>query len=603
MIKRDDGAAASDPASPDPARGCLRAGPWLVAAASLVAFLPALLGDFLDWDDPGLLTENPAYRGLGPHQLGWMATATLLGHWMPLTWVSFGLDYLVWGLRPFGYHLTSVLLHAANAALVCQFAARLLARAVPAAPAGARMTGAVAAGLTFAIHPLRAESVAWLAERGTLVAALFLLVALQAHLTAIAEPERVRARWWRVASVAAYALALTGKGIVMTVPLVLVLLDVYPLRRLPPDPRHWGGGPARALWWERLPYLALGLLGALIAYRAKEAATPVAVLDPAAWLGKLAYGLWFGIYRTLVPVDLSPLYELPTRIYPLAAPFLTAGLAVIALTVGLVLLRRRWPAGLAAWTYYVIAMIPVTAVAHSGLQLTADRYTYLAGLGWALLAGGGVMTLAGARRGPALALLVAGGLALGTLTWRQAGVWHDSERLWRHAVAATPDCSVCFAQLGNQALRRGDAATALAHYRRADTLRPDRMRMRAGMGEALLRLGRLQEAADQFRRFLVQNPSALPARINLASTLLSLGRPGEAAEALAGALQAAPAGDLARAFGDLARRYPDAAIPALGLVQAHAALGQREAARAAHAHLRELDPALAAATARLVADP
>jgi tetratricopeptide (TPR) repeat protein len=532
-----------------------------------------------------------------------MATATVIGHWMPLTWLSFGLDYVVWGLRPFGYHLTSVLLHAANAALVCQLAARLLARAAPAAPAGARGAGAVAAGLAFAIHPLRVESVAWLAERGTLVASLFLLLALQAHLTAIAAAARPRARWWRAASITAYALALTGKGIVMTAPLVLVLLDVYPLRRLPRDPRRWGDRSARVLWSEKLPYLVLGLLGALTAYRAKEAATPLTVLDPATWLGKLAYGLWFGVYRTLVPVDLSPLYELPQRIYPLAAPFLTAGLAVIAVTVALVLLRDRWPAGLAAWTYYVIAMIPVTAVAHSGFQLTADRYTYLAGLGWALLAGGGVMALARARRGLAVALVVAVALALGALTWRQAGVWHDSERLWRHAVAVTPDCSVCHAQLGNQALRRGDPATALAHYRRADALRPDRMRMRAGMGEALLRLGQVSEAADQFRRFLVQNPSALPARINWASALLTLGRPREAAEALAGALEAAPAADLARAFGDLARRHPDAAIPVLGLVQAHAALGQREAARAAHARLRALDPELAATVAGLVAAP
>lgn len=532
-----------------------------------------------------------------------MATSVVLGHWMPLTWLSFGLDYVVWGLRPFGYHLTSVLVHVANAALVCHLAARLLARAAPAAPAGAAALGAVGAALAFAIHPLRAESVAWLAERGTLVAALFLLVALETHLTAIAEPDRARARWWRAASVAAYALALLGKGIVMTAPLVLVLLDLYPLRRLPPDPRRWGDRPVRALWLEKLPYLVLGVLGGLIAYRAKTAATPVTMLDPAAWLGKLAYGLWFGVYRTLAPVGLSPLYELPERIYPLAAPFLTAGLAVVAVTVAVVLLRHRWPAGLCAWTYYLVAMIPVTAVAHSGFQLTADRYTYLAGLGWALLAGGGVRALAATRRGPAVALVVAGALLLGTLSWRQAGVWHDSERLWRHAVAMTPDCSVCFAQLGNQALRRGDPATAVAYYRRADALRPDRMRMRAGMGEALLRLGRLEEAADQFRRFLIQNPSALPARINWASALLTLGRPGEAATALAGALEAAPAAELLRAFGALARRHPDAAIPALGLVQAHAALGEVEAARAAHARLSALDPELAAAVAGLAPAP
>ena len=140
---------------------------WLVAVAvaSLVwiVFLPALRGGFLPWDDQSTLVTNRAWRGLGWPQLGWMLTSFHKGHWIPVTWLSFDADYLVWGMEPKGYHLTNVLLHAANAALVSLLATRLLAKT--GARGVARLLGAAAAALFFALHPLRVESVAWVTER------------------------------------------------------------------------------------------------------------------------------------------------------------------------------------------------------------------------------------------------------------------------------------------------------------------------------------------------------------------------------------------------------------------------------------------------------
>ena len=145
--------------------------PLVVAVVTGAVFAPALLNGFVDWDDNVNFLTNPHYRGLGAAQIRWMFASALSGHWIPLTWLTLGADYVVWGMNPFGYHLTSVVIHAANAVLLFLVAQRLLGRALPAAPDHAVRLGALAAALAWAVHPLRVESVAWITERRDVVRA------------------------------------------------------------------------------------------------------------------------------------------------------------------------------------------------------------------------------------------------------------------------------------------------------------------------------------------------------------------------------------------------------------------------------------------------
>jgi hypothetical protein len=569
----------------------------LLALLTLSAFAPALQGDFVNWDDRRLLVDNPAYRGLGGAQLRWMLTTPMLGHWAPLVWLSFGLDYVLYGMRPAGYHLTNVLLHAANVVVFYFVAARLL-QAATAWPETARRMGAAAAALFFALHPLRAESVAWVKDRGDVLAGLFFLLAVLGYLHA-AGSDGARRGWRLTGSLVAFALALAAKATVMPLPLVLVLLDVYPLRRI--RSARVGAIP-RQVWLEKVPYLALALVGAVVEYRAEEGGAQFSVLDGPGLAGMVVYSLWFYVYKTVLPVDLSPLYELPAWIDPREPRFLVAGLGAVGLAVAAWLGRRAWPAGLAAFGYYAVMLAPMAGIVHAGVQLTADRYSYLACLGWAVLLGSGVgwLVRAAARervRPAALGLGAVAALtvALGVLTWRQVSVWRDSGTLWRHAIAATPDCSLCYGQLATWHLEHGDAAGALAYFERAVTLRPDRTRMRAGLGEAFFALGRLPEAIPQYRLFLAQQPGALSIRLHLAQALVGIGRPREAVTELSRAMSHHGPAEVAAYYRRAVAARPDAPLPRAGLVQAYRALGRTELAREQYALLEALDPGLARA--------
>src|SRR5436189_5366354 len=209
--------------------------PVLIALVTFAAFLPTLQNQFVNWDDDDNFLGNPHYRGLAWTNLRWMWT-THLGHYIPLTWMTLGLDYLLWGMNPLGYHLTSLLLHAANAVVFFFIVRRILTLALPApSERGHALTASAGvAALVFAIHPLRVESVAWVTERRDVLSGLFYLLTILMYLRACERGERRRGWYWL--SVAAFVCALLSKSMVVNLPVVLLILDVYPLRRL--------GGPS-----------------------------------------------------------------------------------------------------------------------------------------------------------------------------------------------------------------------------------------------------------------------------------------------------------------------------------------------------------------------
>ena len=195
-----------------------------------------------------------------------MLSSTLLGHYVPVTWLSFALDYVLWGFRPFGFHLTNIVLHEITASLVCFLTTRLLARAT-AWPAATCAFGGVAAALPWGLHPLRVEAVSWATGRRDVLSAFLLCLALGAWLMAINREGSSRRRW-QSAAVAAYALALGAKSVVMMTPPAMVALDVYPLRRLPLDVRRWHAPTVRAVWLEKIPFAIMAVLAAATAIAA-----------------------------------------------------------------------------------------------------------------------------------------------------------------------------------------------------------------------------------------------------------------------------------------------------------------------------------------------
>lgn len=484
--------------------------PWLrtagvagaTAALTLTLFAPAVRDGFVDWDDNVNLLQNVHYRGLGVPELRWMFTASIVtGQWIPLTWLSLGLDYVLWGMRPLGYHLTNILLHAANAVVFFLLAQRLLGVAAPTLGARARDVGGVAAALFFALHPLRVESVAWVTERRDVLSGLFFLLAVLAYVRA-SEPGGGEHRFWRAASLGFYVLALAAKAVVVMLPLVLVVLDVYPLRRISGRWRSWLTPEAQRIWLEKVPYVVLALGASAVAVQALRVTPTLAPETYPFWARMLigAHSLCFYVWMTVVPLGLSPLYELPARVDPLDPLWLMSGLAVGGIAAGVWAMRRRWPAGLAACVVYAVLLLPVSGLIRTvGPQLVATRYSYLSCLSLALLIGAVVARAweageRGALRRPFVGVVVAGMaiwiIGLGGQTWGQAQVWRDTETLWRYALEVDPACARCHNNLGAWLADRGLLGEAIAHFRRAVALRPDHADVfRANLELALRRAG------------------------------------------------------------------------------------------------------------------
>jgi tetratricopeptide (TPR) repeat protein len=293
--------------------------------------------------------------------------------------------------------------------------------------------------------------------------------------------------------VALFAAAVLAKASALTLAGVLLVLDVYPLRRLG-GARGWGD---RRVWLEKLPFLALAAAAALVAFRA------LATLGNTPSLGELplslralvgVYGLAFYLLRTLLPLELSPLYQFPVGVTWLHFGIVIAGLAAAAAW-------RRWPAAAASWGVYVIVLLPVLRLVQGGPQVVADRYSYLACLPWALLAGAAAARpWQGARvLRVVMAMWIA---ALAALTWQQAGVWRDSVTLWSHAVAVNPESRAAHANLARAHAAEGRVAAAAAHYEETLRLSLNQAPYHAIIADLHERVGSDRGAARRFAEAL-----------------------------------------------------------------------------------------------------
>jgi Flp pilus assembly protein TadD len=525
----------------------------------LVVFGGALSGEILAWDDDTNFTANQSFRGLGGAQVRWAFTTFLLGVYQPLSWLLFELQYVLFDLRPFGYHLTSLLLHALDTALVYRLVERLLARSATAVPEGwpRRRRVALAVALLWCVHPLRAEVVSWLSCQPYLLCSAFALSATLAYLRAADSADG--AGRWRLASLALYLAALLAKAEAIMLPAALLCLDVYPLRRLGAG-RGWFRAPAaRRVWLEKIPFFALAAGFAVITLRARLSVQHVVPLEsagPGARIAHAAISVWFYLGKTVAPTSLSPYYPLPADLgQGLAAPtYAAAAVAAVAATVAIVLGARRWPALGAAWIAYLAFLLPHAGFVRIGAQLATDRYTYLSSVGFAAALAGGLASLAdvAARRvavpsrrralgravGAGVALL---GVLLAVGAAGQTSVWESSERLWSSAYARGGDRSGHIANnWGAVLIDKGRWAEAAEVLEQAVRLGPRNAKAHQNLSGALLRTGRTDAALEAARKVVELRPNAASAHLHLGIVLETRGDRAAAAGAVDRAAALAP---------------------------------------------------------------
>jgi tetratricopeptide (TPR) repeat protein len=494
----------------------------LLAAATFAAFAVVLRAGWILFDDPEYVSAQPRVgRGLRLDSALWFLFHPHAANWHPLTSWSHMLDVQLFGLHPAGHHATSLFLHVLNAVLLVLVLFRL--------------TGAwwrsVAVAALFALHPLRVESVAWVSERKDVLSGLFFVLALGAYGWWVERPGKAR----YAALMLALGLGLMSKPMLVTLPFVLLLLDVWPLGRLAGAGRSRAARvrvrPLKELISEKWPLFALAAGSALVTFvvqRRIGAMVPVEAMLPAQRVANAVLSYWRYVGKTLWPHDLSVYYPYSPVTNWAGAVVGAMGLAIV--TAACVFQVRKRPYLAVGWLWYLGILVPVIGLVQVGSQSYADRYTYLPVIGLTVMLVWLVGDLVARSRPGRIAAAVALMLALTLLsvaTARQAALWKNTRTLFTHTLAVTGDNPVAHQCLGCAYLQDGKVEPAIAELNEALRLSPNYQDAHHNLGRALVIAGRTEEAIAHFRAALTTTDKA-DIRHGLGDALDKLGRTDEA---------------------------------------------------------------------------
>ena len=546
------------------------AGVGLLLAATLAAFLPLLDNGFVNWDDQYALTGND--RLAAPGVLSWAFITTLMGHYQPLSWLAWSGVTSLFGVNPLAFHAASLLGHLVNTALVYLLSARLTGSS--GLEGGTRRIAAFAAAIVFAVHPMRVEVVAWASAFPYILSLTWLLATTLAYLRYCDSRAPAGRRAWFGLALGSYAIALLSRVTAIGFPLVLVVLDVYPLGRVGAGrrddrPRRHDGVRWLDSFVEKVPFALVALAAAFVESRSREMA-PLEEIGIGSRLTMAATAPLVYLGRTLLPVGRSPVDPLPIAPHTEWAP-LALGLAALGgLTFVCWTLRQKWPALPAAWTAYLVLLAPVMGLTPSGQTATADRYTYVPGIALSLLAGAAIVRIESLARLRRLSVVAIVGLAvvLGAATWRQTRWWHDSIALWTRAADLDPRNDIATFNLAIALDEAGRKEGAIGRYEQTLALIPDHeparralTSMRTERGLALTKGGRFAEAATDLRAALDARPDDLALANALAFALAQIDRTGEAVAVLKQSLARHPDNDeLAHNLARVLATAPDSAV-------------------------------------------
>lgn len=545
----------------------------LLVVAVLAVYWPVAGYDFVSYDDPTDVIANPLIRaGLTADGVVRAFSAPYGGFWIPVTWVSYMVDVEFFGMAPGGFHVTNLLIHAANGVLVLLVLWTIT---------GALWRSLLVAAL-FALHPLRVESVAWIAQRKDVLSAFFFLLALLAYGASVRRPGR---RLWKAAVPLVLLVGMMAKPVLVATPLLLLLLDYWPLGRMA-SPTGGGGrafvdpAVAKALLLEKIPVFVVAGAFVVVALAAHgdaiapmEAFPVVRRLEIAsvAYLSYLGRMVWpSGL--ALVTVDFRPVADL----WRLG----TAAVALTALSGVAVLSLRRQPFVAVGWCWYAVALLQMSGLMPSGVWSTADRFSYLPQIGICVLVAWALAAIP-VERPPGRVTVVAtaaGALvALAAVSSVQLGHWRDTFSLFSRTLAVKPDEFMGHLRIGEELLKRGDLAGAETHLRRSLAAAPRNPFAHAALGMVLWRRGDVPNAVVHFEQAAELNPADAEARFNLGTALAALGRTEEAVIR----------------FQEALRDKPDDLAIRVNLGIALFGLGRLAEARAEFERGREIDPGFA----------
>lgn len=532
---------------------------WLVSAAlvAITAYVYWLTPGFpfVNIDDQVYLMSRPhLWEGLTVENVRWAFTTTYFMNWHPLTWISYLTDMELFGKEhPGGFHVTNVLFHTMNALLVFSLFRRMT---------GEFWKSAFVAAV-FAVHPLRVESVAWVSERKDVLSTFFGLLAMTAYVR-YAQHE---GRKWFWGACGAFACSLMSKQTLVTLPFVLLLLDVWPLGRFksaassdtsapaPPSvaPRKlkpanhpaspWQGGARLVL--EKWPFFVLTVAGCWVAVIAQHQAHVIASLDNLT-LGQrfqnvvVVYGLY--LLKTIWPSGLVVFYPFPPDGIP-ASEVVISGTVLIAITALAVRFRRGHPYFLIGWLWYLGTFVPVIGIVQIGLQRMADRYTYVPTIGLAMAAAWLAPALLPAgvwRRQVVPSVAIAVLLALMITARQQTTHWANSIALFEHTVDVNPSSAIAHFRFGRVLIQEQQVDRAIDHYQQAVRLDPKFDMAHFSLGVALTNQGRMDDAVHHFEAALLVNPAYAHAHYNLGIVLYQQNRVDEAQRHFREAIRLAP---------------------------------------------------------------
>lgn len=476
-------------------------------------FGQTLRHEFVNFDDDLYVTDNPHVReGFSADGVAWAFSARDASNWHPVTWLSHMLDCQWHGLSARGHHLTSVLLHAGVAMLLFLVLQQMTGDCWPSAFAAA----------VFAVHPLRVESVAWIAERKDVLSGLFFMLTLAAYVGYV----RCQASPWRLFRyllvVVLFALGLMAKPMLVTLPFALLLLDYWPLGRI----ADW----RRALL-EKIPLFAMSVAACAVTIWAQGETISLSGHVALPWRlanAVAAYADYLGQF--FFPVNLAALYPHPgdgLAIWKIAA---SAALLTV-ITGAVVVLRRRAPYLPVGWFWYVGMLVPVIGLVQVGRQAMADRYTYLPQIGLCVALAWGAKQLADSRVWLRPACGAAGAVVIAVFAacaWHQTAYWRNSESLWTHTIECTWQNPTAHYNLGIVRAGQRRIDEAIAEYEKAVNAAPDYAEARFNMAVLLNHQGRTDEAIEQYRRVLEIEPDASDAHLNLGVLLAARGEADEA---------------------------------------------------------------------------
>lgn len=502
----------------------------LLVLVTIGLYAPVRFHDYVAYDDGDYVYENKmVQQGITGASVTWAFTQSHAANWHPLTWLSHMLDWQLFGNKAGGHHFTNVLLHAANALLVLWALRRLT---------GAFWRSLFVAAL-FAFHPLHVESVAWLAERKDVLCAFFGLLTLVAY-AGYAQRRNTGgfgpAAGWYAATLGLFACGLMSKPMLVTWPFVLLLVDVWPLRRLPwlaseetpsVPPRPW-----LPVMLEKIPFFLLSFLSSYVTFEVQKGKT-VQSLAAFSVPDRIAntlvsYGQY--LWKTFWPESLAFFYPL------LKAPALGLAAAMFGLlltiTAVIFIFRHAQPWNVTGWLWFLGTLVPVIGLVHVGEQSHADRYTYLPSIGlflalvWTMAA---VLEKRPALRPVGIGVAVIALVACLILTNRQIPYWKNNEAMLQRALAVTQNNFLAHNNYGVALADKGHYAEALPHYEQAIGFKPTYQRAYDNAGAALTMLGRYDDAAAQFQRAFQLSPNIARTHHNYA---LLLGRQGKFEEVI-----------------------------------------------------------------------